>query len=328
MEFFENADGDCEKCRKGYVYVAKENKCKRCPLGMVSPGGMNTICRKCQPPLIANFVNAQCRCTRNTFFTGKTCKPCPAGTDLSDDEHRFRECFPCAVGTFKAKAGTHDCEPCPYPLVALQGGATKCTKCPAGTMPDIADGPGDRGALCVSTKTRCPPGYGRTLGADGGFFGCEKIRCAADTAAEDVGKVCARCEKGFRRRSEGAGCVKCKRNEVSEGGAVKKCKACPNGLFQDERDRSKCSCYGYFALGYGMQGGICKKCAGGTFAGYTSEVCEKCGAGTFARGIGNESCEICGLGTFSKGGASECSKCAKGRVPNRRRKATDCVREK
>ena len=325
---FENGDGDCERCETGFIFNAVKKTCDRCPEFMVSSGGMNSVCRKCSPPFVPDFDNGRCKCTSNMFFNGKTCLPCPAGTDISDDEHTFRECFPCSAGTFKAKAGTTSCQPCPPGLVSLGEGAKKCTKCPDGLMPDVDEMERNPASICVSTKTRCPLGYKRqTVGVSRSFFGCKKIRCPPDVPLEEIGKTCAACDKGFRRRTTGSGCQKCGKQEVSEGGSMTTCTKCPNGLFQDERDRSKCSCYGYFALGFGIQKGVCKKCPPGTIGSYSSEMCTACRAGTFAAGIGNESCKGCNSGTFSKPGAEKCLPCPNGSWANKKRRATACVSE-
>lgn len=327
-DFFENENGDCMRCPRGWVYVPGEKRCERCPSGSVSRGGKQTECVKCTGLLVADLRMSRCQCPQGMFMkSSKKCIPCPAGTDIVDDYHTHKSCFKCDRGTFKKEAGTHLCERCPYGLVALKEGATECSKCPEGTMPDMDDGQGEYSfgsGLCVSPRTRCPPGYRRrSVGVGGSFFGCQHVSCALDTPKEEINVTCAPCRKGERILN--GRCRECPRKEVSPGGVISSCTACENGLFQDERDRSKCSCYGYFALGFGIQNGVCSKCPAGRFGAYDSEVCQTCPPGTFAQKIGSERCKRCPPGTVATGGASVCEKCPMGTIPERRNRARRCV---
>lgn len=344
---FENKNGGCQTCGEGYVFIAKDRKCEKCPRGTVSRGGMQTECEVCPEGLVPDRTGYMipsngCRCPRGFYLDddGK-CVGCPLGhgDTFSGTQPKSllgrRGCIPCAEGTFSNKVG-QPCELCKYPLVATEQGSSSCKPCPPGSTPDFDTH--DGGASCVTLKTGCPLGCRNRY-----FWGafCSPRICAPNAPSADVGIRCTPCEAGQFLAMNSRGkpvCKDCPNDHFSSGGLTTMCRKCTNGKVRSMLDGSKCTCNGtgrkrfQVIVGRGIAGGECKLCPPGTFS-FTNlyfpsneENCTLCRPGTFAKNPGTEECEECPFNAFSKEpGASRCEPCPSGMVGRPHYGATSCV---
>lgn len=325
---FENANGDCDKCRQGYFVNVKTRMCERCAPGFVSNGGVRTECDPCLPSQTTDeFHGAACICPRGQWRAKSGgCKKCPPGTGGNFENVFGRDgCIKCNPGYFSDKRGSTECKPCPIGTIAAQEGSSKCTPCPLGstsepqTMPFQSLG----AARCVSPRTGCPLG---TIPARDIFDRrtCSPKFCQVGTPTEEIGISCTSCSPGqFLKNGQ---CVPCELDEVSPGGIITSCKKCESGLVRSFFDDSKCACDGDVGEGKGIQDGVCKDCPPGTYSTANFSECVPCRPGFFAKGSGNASCRRCPAGTFSDtAGSAMCKKCPRGTKASTPTGATECI---
>lgn len=325
--FFETKSGDCNTCPQGYRYNQEEVTCEKCPADSVSRGRLQKNCRKCPSGQRSSFDGLECICQEGEQFAEDgTCEKCPKGTFLNNNYIGFGGCIKCQMGFFADKRGSLNCKPCPRGTAASEEGSIRCEKCGPAMMPNVPlFDPEEEAHGCVSNTTGCPIGWVRQeVGATRGpIFGCRRISCRVGTPEEDIGKTCLPCEPGQVLNEKGTSCRNCPGDEVSEGGIITECKKCPNGLLRDFNDGSKCTC---LRFGWGIQDGICKPCAKGSFSLGESGVCTKCEPGSFVDKVRQGTCMKCERNTVSeKSGARRCRKCPEGSVSNRNRGGTECV---
>lgn len=324
---FENAKGDCDRCRKGFFRDMKTNMCKKCAPGSASRGGLRTECVVCPPGQVPDTSNNEiCICPSGWFLTkNKTCEKCPPGTGGTFSNVFGRDgCIECLPGSFQDERGKTECKPCPLGSISTENRARRCTKCPKGTTSREVYQPDFEGATeCVFLDTGCPLGTKR--GRD--VFGdrvCRVVICQVGTPAKDIGVKCRPCDPG--EFLENGRCKFCKGNEISPGGLVTKCKKCPNGLVRSFFDASKCACDGDGGNGKGIQDGVCKKCPPGTFSDANVSECFPCSKGFFASERGSSFCERCPRGLVAeREGMTRCTRCPKGTTPAWWIGASECL---
>lgn len=327
---FENANGDCQRCRNNFRYNKETQTCEPCPPGSFSKGGLRTECKTCpsgQRLEEGGSSTLDCRCPKEgTFSAGDKCKPCPRGTygSFLTLPSKFG-CIKCSMGTFSNKVGSTSCTPCPFGTFSDAEGAKRCKKCPRGFVPSrvVRDDELVGSTSCMAIATGCRPGFQPKLDVFGRIR-CGRVTCVAGTQKKDIGIKCLPCKAGFIL--DGNKCKRCGIDEVSEGGMATSCTKCKNGLFRDEFLGSECTCRGFRGTGKGIQDGVCKDCPPGSFGDPNSEECAKCSTGTFSSVFGETNCTPCPRGTFADvEGLTACKTCPKGQVPERTTGSRQCV---
>lgn len=135
----------CLHCPKGSALLGDGTKCRSCPKGYVSGGGMATECDKCPNGLLADIWDGQiCSCRAQGYgIQNGTCLACPKGYMSTNEDD---ECRPCAAGMFSLRAMSGECTWCPPNTFKRKPGAGSCLPCPQGYI-----GNTDGGATsCIS----------------------------------------------------------------------------------------------------------------------------------------------------------------------------------
>lgn len=314
----ESPTGDCLKCTSGY-FLSEDLKCRPCPPGSRSLGGKARSCIECPGRQIPERGDQSCRCPPGEYFsTPGICTKCPPGTHINNNIQVYGKpsCVACTENFIGPGWGNTKCTQCPEGFIGNPDG-TKCVKCARGlTASTLYNG----GSECVNITTGCPAGYKRF---DVGVR-CVRQSCKLDTPAEEVGKTCLPCDKGYAFLVPGKGCRMCPKGYVSDGGIIAECRKCPNGLQKDAQDWSKCSCA---TSGYGLQNGTCKKCPPGYLGEWEEDTCEECAPGSFTAKFGSDYCEKCPPNSFKdKAGPGKCKLCPNGLIGNKKEGATKCVK--
>lgn len=318
-------DGNCKFCDRGYRFVPDKNTCEKCPRGFISVGGLTTVCRKCPSNMRPDVDQRVCVCAAGKYLAGNRCISCPKGTETGVAYTLFRSCFPCTGGV-APREGSAVCKPCPLGLIPNEN-STACAECPKGLMPNILDESDSGNTQCVVPQTRCPPLTRRTtVGAGYSFFGCEDISCTRESDESDLGVTCKGCEPGYYLAENGRGCKRCSPHSVSDGGLATWCTKCTAGRVADfsRGVGSTCVCSGFSRMGYGMQGGVCKKCPPGTYSDFEDEICLQCPSGTIID-ADQTKCQKCPSYQVPNNGNTGCVPCPEGTMPNRRSGADKCL---
>lgn len=321
---FEDSGGRCMSCDPGFRLDTSTKTCVACAEGAWSRGGIVTSCFTCPAGKTLVERLQDCLCNLGTFeMPDGSCKRCPPGTKR-DSLQAGPLCERCFPGSVAPTSGSVDCTVCPLDQFQPKEGQTRCLPCPPGTIQKLFS----RESICVSTRTNCPPGFKRIQLA-GSFFRCTEEVCPRGTFRQTDSngeRICRGCFPGQRfvpGAREIERCVECGPQEISKGGKQTRCTRCAKGFFRYNPEGNNCRC---LESGYGLQGGICKKCPPGTFSVYYKSVCTPCPPGTFAREAGTIiACQRCPKNTFAdEEGMAVCKNCAAGSVSYGLREAS-CV---
>jgi len=277
------------------------------------------------------------------------CKPCPMGTFLSwgfsedSEDWAFNhdneaDCFPCAVGKFSNKAGSHNCDVCKGGTTDGLG-ATECGDCHVGWD-------------CTGLEM-IPCTAGRYSSGDGICKDCERgsycpgssdqKQCEAGTYSDDKAVKCQKCADGKFQPEPGQDyCSPCRQGHLCPPGAIVE-QACdqpstfcpissetktivePGHYSISESEESQGILYVGQKIceeGYACSGGIRTACAEGSYQTSTGQsICFECplckpGEVVFANCTGATvtRCRPCEAGQFSEN--LICKSCAKGSLSN------------
>lgn len=315
--------GSCIQCGPQQRFNKRKRKCVMCPLGSVSQGGTTTKCTVCSGGSRPDPIRNRCVCNEGFKMNAAgRCVPCPAGTFGQDGV-----CEKCYGGLFNDKKGKTSCRICPLGMASGLGeGASECFKCPNGLITGIGFNPLYSG-LCVEPKTGCPPGWTPNPGVN--IVGVTLITefcippfCTPDTPAEEIGKSCMPCPRGWFLKD--GSCERCTGNSVSQGGVVTQCTSCKDGFTSNARRAATgCLCN---AFTKGVRNGKCRKCLPGTEPGATNEACIPCEVGSFAAMLGSSRCVRCPAGMVaSRKGRKDCTSCPPGTAPEKIAGAAECI---
>lgn len=327
---FEGSDSICKACMPGEYFDAKRKTCVPCGPKEFSNGGVDAECKRCpglKVPLgdLNMKENAGCNCPVGFIDDGTDCVACPPGTYWVNGYHFFRttdgfarvgaddvaiegECKACEVGTFSDKSAMQSCKPCPVDTFQDREGGSKCMKCPPGSRSPRLNDPStdtNRGK-CLVEETGCKAGEIRNRRGE-----CEAVSCPSKNTFLKKNE-CLSCEKGFVATKR-KGCVTCRGNETSLGGASKVCTKCLNGKRQNfngvcecPQIESKGKCVSECPPGTGRD-----LVGSGTLLDETTVICLKCPPRTVSSSF--DRCEECGPKGISPDGI-KCVACPTGQV--------------
>ena len=268
------------------------------------------------------------------FCVKKTAPPCAAGKYNPVGGHcesleSCKTCIPCPAGKAQKATGTQKCDDCEKGTYCKPGSST-ASACAAGYFCPTPDSQ----LPCKSDGAYCPQGRTKQQTQTEG-------RCLAGSACADATSI-ARCQSGEycpegtskpRPCAVGSWCsidtriqsaclpgeycpagstrpTLCAAGKFSRDptvtGKLKGCPPCPEGKYQDETGRSKCS---QCSVGtYCEEGSVSETpCVKGRFSSDPTVPCADCAAGTYQAVEAQSECTLCPSGCVCPEGQAACA---------------------
>lgn len=311
--FFEDDDGDCDRCDKHQRFIPGQKKCVDCAPNEFSRGGLVTKCDKCPPGHL--FSGFQCECPPGLFSRKGKCRPCPAGTYKRG--FSLGDCVGCLRDSFSER-GASKCTMCPPGTSSQKSNGRKCERlptCPEGFVlpPKLRSVFSE--FICISGTSGCPKGL-VGAGYRRGRFLCKnkkgEVVCPRGQIFNNV-DACISCTIGWKLTEKPSGelkCSPCDDISISKGGLTRECRKCKGNLLPSKSEQ-KCVCP-YPIPGNRKKCIPSNRCPSGTIP-VTNPLgrvsCVKCLPGTFQSG---ENCVNCPVNKTSNLGATGCADCPPG----------------
>lgn len=320
--YIQTSSGDCERCPVDFFYDTTVERCRICPQGQGSVGGLPSACSSCADVLLAGMSDSQCRFEFYDATSPDRGGNCSKGTRRSEKDNRI--CIQCSKGTFSNQTNADSCAPCPLDSIQSNSASSDCIPCPEGTVAN------NERTQCVTPETHCLPDR-KLVTSKFAPDRCVYNKCPNQIPySGDSSGSCGPCFYASFLNPKKV-CQSCPLNSTSDG---RVCTQCPAPLvrfgFGD-----RCVCGGPYGINIGIINGSCKTCPPGSHGGglvsgphgTTGNACIKCKAGTFRADVTRsdmecafvgrcggilQPCKPCPLNSTSEEGAMKCKPCPTG----------------
>eukprot|EP00519_Triparma_laevis_P003800 CAMPEP_0182496358 /NCGR_PEP_ID=MMETSP1321-20130603/5016_1 /TAXON_ID=91990 /ORGANISM="Bolidomonas sp., Strain RCC1657" /LENGTH=919 /DNA_ID=CAMNT_0024699959 /DNA_START=167 /DNA_END=2923 /DNA_ORIENTATION=+ len=350
----------CQTCVLGKFRSENEASCTVCSAGKYNndagtAASLHETCQNCPAGthLSDEATNVDlhdsdtdcstCEAGQYSPEAAEVCTDCAPGKYIADDGNEnerhaaVTDCTDCEAGKYNEEEGARSCSLCREGKYLDTTGATsetQCKLCPEGKYNDD-DGlttdcyDCDLGKFAPSTGYRdCDDCVTGTYAADEGSSDCDQ--CEEGKHANVTGsKACFDCELGTFAENKGAVvCTLCVGGKYSDRGATV-CNECVNGTYSNPGAATCDTCNhteGFISHARNGDGNnACEYCGIGKYADLPTHKCKPCQHGTYSVGGVNQ-CLECEPGKFNlNDGASSCSPCEPGSVPDGTTGCTICT---